>query len=150
MLVAKLRGARAGCEVTRMDHGPLSEHRSLEVQENKKLKADEACSKHSFGRRPGEGKTSGLAPISRRGLALYGRPLALRRIADRLLDKAEEGDLAAAREVIDRLDGRPVQSVDYSGAPITELTDSQLYEIAAGGLSERDVVKALPPPRSES
>jgi len=45
-------------------------------------------------------------------IALHGRPLALRRIADQLLDKAEQGDLSAAYEIIDRLDGRAVQSVD--------------------------------------
>jgi hypothetical protein len=39
-------------------------------------------------------------------------PLALRRIADQLLDKAELGDLSAADEIIDRLNGRAVQSVD--------------------------------------
>jgi ribosomal protein L17 len=38
-------------------------------------------------------------------VALHSRPLALRRIADKLLDKAKQGDLAAAREVIDRTDG---------------------------------------------
>jgi hypothetical protein len=43
-------------------------------------------------------------------VALHSRPLALRGIADKLLDSAEQGDLAAAREVIDRLDGRPVQA----------------------------------------
>jgi hypothetical protein len=70
-------------------------------------------------------------------IALRSRPLALRRIADKLLDSAEQGDLHAAREVIDRLDGRAVQSVDYSGAPVTELTDSQLYEIAGHGLTRK-------------
>jgi len=37
------------------------------------------------------------------------------------------GRPTCAREIIDRLDGRPVQSVDCGGAPITQLTDSQLY-----------------------
>jgi hypothetical protein len=31
-----------------------------------------------------------------------------------------------------RVDGRAVQSIDYGGASIAELTDSQLYEIATG------------------
>jgi len=61
-------------------------------------------------------------------IALRSRPLALRRIADRLLDSAEQGDLPAAREIIDRLDGRPAQSVEYGHLPVAELTDSQLYE----------------------
>ena len=36
---------------------------------------------------------------------------ALRRIAQKLLDKAEAGDLTAIQAVADRLDGRPPQSV---------------------------------------
>jgi len=84
-------------------------------------------------------------------IALHSRPLALRRIADRLLDSAEQGDLHAAREVIDRLDGRPVQSVDYGDAPIRELTDSQLHQIAGRGLAEKyQELKALPAPRKFS
>src|SRR5258708_14376468 len=57
---------------------------------------------------------------------LRGRPLALRRVPDKLLDSAEQGDLPAAREVIDRLDGRAAQTVEYSDLPVRELTDSQL------------------------
>jgi ribosomal protein L17 len=85
-------------------------------------------------------------------MALRARPYSLRRIADKLLDKGEQGDLAAAREVIDRTDGRAVQSVEYGDAPAMELTDSQLYEIAGRGLAERDhlVLKALPPPRGKA
>ena len=41
-------------------------------------------------------------------IALRGNPLRLRRIVEKLTVKAEEGDLAAIREVADRLDGRPV------------------------------------------
>jgi hypothetical protein len=41
-------------------------------------------------------------------IALRGDPLRLRRIADRLAEKAEGGDIAAIREIADRLDGRPV------------------------------------------
>jgi hypothetical protein len=84
-------------------------------------------------------------------IALHSRPLALRRIADRLLDSAEQGDLPAAREIIDRLDGRATQSFDYGDTPIRELTDSQLYEIAGRGLAEKyPEPKALPAPRQSS
>ena len=41
-------------------------------------------------------------------IALRGNPLRLRRIVEKLTEKAEDGDLAAIREVADRLDGRPV------------------------------------------
>jgi hypothetical protein len=38
--------------------------------------------------------------------------------------------------------------IDHGEIPITQLTDSQLYEIAAGALPEKDKrPKALPPPR---
>jgi hypothetical protein len=40
-------------------------------------------------------------------IALRGDPLRLRRIADKLATLAEGGDLAAIREVADRLDGKP-------------------------------------------
>jgi hypothetical protein len=39
----------------------------------------------------------------------------LRRIAAKLLDKADDGDLYAARELMDRLDGKPAQSVTVAG-----------------------------------
>ena len=82
-------------------------------------------------------------------VAVRGRPLCLRRVADKLIDGAEQGDLAYIRELADRLDGRPAQAIEHGHVPITELTDAQLYEIAAGALrDEGDLLpKALPPPR---
>ncbi|WP_038934620.1 hypothetical protein [Bradyrhizobium japonicum] len=58
-------------------------------------------------------------------IALRSRPLALRRVADQLLDKAEEGNLAYIRELIDRLDGKPVQVVDRQNVPLEELSDAE-------------------------
>lgn len=66
-------------------------------------------------------------------IALRSRPLALRRVADQLLDKAEQGNLAYIRELIDRLDGKPVQVVDRQNVPLEELSDAELYRIAFGG-----------------
>ncbi len=43
-------------------------------------------------------------------IALRGDPLRLRRIAEKLAEKAEDGDLAAIRELADRLDGKPPQA----------------------------------------
>lgn len=40
----------------------------------------------------------------------------LRAIAERLLDKAAEGDVAAIKELGDRLDGKPKQSTELTGA----------------------------------
>ena len=82
-------------------------------------------------------------------MALRARPLALRRIADKLLDKGEQGDLAAAREVIDRTDGKAVQAIDCGEVLPERLTDDQLYSILARKLSDDPdpSLKALPAPR---
>jgi hypothetical protein len=42
-------------------------------------------------------------------IALRGDPLRLRRIAEKLAEKAEDGDLGAIRELADRLDGKTPQ-----------------------------------------
>jgi hypothetical protein len=44
------------------------------------------------------------------------RMAALRAIADKLLDQAEAGDMAALKELGDRVDGKPAQSVDIGNA----------------------------------
>ena len=49
-------------------------------------------------------------------IALRGDPRRLRRIAEKLTEKAEEGDLAAIRELADRLDGKPAQAQVHSDA----------------------------------
>lgn len=36
-------------------------------------------------------------------------------IADALIDKAIDGDLGAAKEIFDRIDGKPKQQVDIGG-----------------------------------
>jgi hypothetical protein len=80
-------------------------------------------------------------------LTLRSKPLALRRIADRLVKRAEEGDLAAIREIADRLDGKPAQVIDRRDVSVTELTDAELMAIAARGLREPEekTVLLLPP-----
>jgi hypothetical protein len=88
-------------------------------------------------------------------MTLRSNPLALRRISAKPVEKAKEGDLAAIREIADRLDGKPVQMLDRRDVPVTELSDAELLAIAAGGLSEREEehtkVLFLPPvPESKS
>ena len=39
----------------------------------------------------------------------------LRNIARQLISQAEQGDLAAIREFLDRLDGKPMQAIEHSG-----------------------------------
>jgi hypothetical protein len=61
-------------------------------------------------------------------IALKRDPLRLHRIAERLADKAEEGGLAAIREIADRLDGKPAQIVDrHDVRTADELTDAELH-----------------------
>ena len=84
-------------------------------------------------------------------LALHGNPLRLRRIAEKLTEKAVEGDLAAIKELADRLDGKPVQVVDRRDAAIDELSDAELHLIAMGGLprSQQPEVLLIPPPSKD-
>ena len=39
----------------------------------------------------------------------------LRKLADKLIKKAEEGDISALKEIGDRLDGRAAQQIIHSG-----------------------------------
>ena len=79
-------------------------------------------------------------------IALRSRPLALRRVADQLLDKAEQGSLAHIHELIDRLDGKPTQVIDRQDVPLEQLSDEELYRIAAGGRSREERQLLLVPP----
>ena len=84
-------------------------------------------------------------------MTLRSNPVALRRIAAKLVEKAEEGELAAIREIADRLDGKPVQMLDRRDVPLNQLTDEQLLAIASAGLPEREETKILllpPGPKS--
>jgi hypothetical protein len=62
-------------------------------------------------------------------VALKRDPRRLPRIAEKLAEKAEEGDLAAIREIADRLDGKPAQVIDRGNVPAHELSDTELYLI---------------------
>jgi ribosomal protein L17 len=39
----------------------------------------------------------------------------LRSIVEKIIEKAEDGDMMAARELLDRVDGKPKQQVELSG-----------------------------------
>src|SRR3954463_15877361 len=83
-------------------------------------------------------------------IALKRDPRRLPRIAEKLAEKAEEGDLAAIRELADRLDGKPMQVIDRRDVTIEELSDADLQQIAAGGLrSEQREVLLIPPPSKD-
>jgi len=57
-------------------------------------------------------------------------------IADRLVQMAQDGDIQAMREIGDRLDGKPSQSIDLT-ADVTNraagMSDDALAEIANAG-----------------
>jgi hypothetical protein len=57
----------------------------------------------------------------------------LRIIAEKLADKAEQGDIQAIREIADRLDGKPAQAIERGNAPLESMTDQQLFAIIRGG-----------------
>ena len=61
-------------------------------------------------------------------------PERLRRIAEALLDKAADGDIAAIRELGDRLDGKPQQGVTLSGDPDNPLGVLSLIDKAQARL----------------
>lgn len=55
----------------------------------------------------------------------------LRAIAGMIITKAEEGDLQAAREIADRLDGRPTQEAEVlvEKRHVHDYTDAELVEL---------------------
>ena len=57
----------------------------------------------------------------------------LRRIARQLLETAEAGDLAAIKEVADRLDGKPAQTQDVTITThnLNALSDAEFAELSA-------------------
>jgi hypothetical protein len=69
---------------------------------------------------------------------LSGGGRRLRVIADKLVEKAEQGDLQAIREVADRLDGKPSQIIERGDVQLHDLTDDQLMAIARGGSRQLD------------
>jgi hypothetical protein len=67
---------------------------------------------------------------------LSGDGRRLRVIAEKLAEKAEQGDIQAIREVGDRLDGKVVQAIERGDGPIEAMTDQQLMAIIRGGSRE--------------
>jgi hypothetical protein len=64
-------------------------------------------------------------------------PLALERLADVLLSKCYEGDLAAIKELGDRLDGKPKQQLDVTTRrDVRGLTDDDLIAVIQDAGSE--------------
>jgi hypothetical protein len=69
-------------------------------------------------------------------IALRGDPLRLRRIADKLATLAEGGDLAAIREVADRLDGKPLQAHTGEVGSDINVVIRQIIDVVGGDKEE--------------
>jgi hypothetical protein len=63
-------------------------------------------------------------------------PRHLRAIARKLFEKALDGDLQAIREIADRLDGKPAQSIERGDVEVEVLSDPELFAIIRGGSCE--------------
>lgn len=65
-----------------------------------------------------------------------GNPERLRAIAEKLLDKAAEGDMAAIKELGDRLDGKTAQQIilngDENGGPVRQSIEVTFRDSDAG------------------
>lgn len=48
----------------------------------------------------------------------------LRALADKIIDKALEGDVQALKEVGDRMDGKPAQALEHSGDLIVRINQT--------------------------
>jgi hypothetical protein len=68
---------------------------------------------------------------------LSGGGRRLRIIADKLAEKAEQGDLQAIQQMADRLDGKPVQAIERGDVSLEVLSDRELFAIIRGGSCER-------------
>ena len=64
---------------------------------------------------------------------LSGGGRRLRAIIEKLFEKAEQGDLQAIREVMDRLDGKPVQAIERGDVRLEDMSDQQLMTVILGG-----------------
>lgn len=53
----------------------------------------------------------------------------MRRIAEKLMTMAEEGDIQAMKEIGDRLDGKPSQAIDVGSDPERPLVTKVVREI---------------------
>ncbi len=74
-------------------------------------------------------------------------PKKMRKIAKKLLDEAESGNMVAIKEVFDRLDGKPAQTVDMNVDDKRTSADWSRNELvdfltnaanSSGGASEED------------
>ena len=100
------------------------------------LEASNVWEAEYMGRRIGSVNREKPVSDLLRVAVLSGGGRRLRVIIEKLLDKAEQGDLQAIKEVFDRLDGKPVQAIERGDIPIEAMTDQQLVAIIRSGSCE--------------
>jgi hypothetical protein len=61
-------------------------------------------------------KNNRLLTDTLRRVALSGDGEKIRRVCEKVFDKAEDGDLQAAQFIFDRIEGKPAQAVNLGGA----------------------------------
>jgi hypothetical protein len=71
---------------------------------------------------------------------LSGGGRRLRTIAEKLAEKAEQGDLQAIQQIADRLDGKPSQAIERGDVSVEVLSDRELFAIIRGGSPEPEDV----------
>lgn len=86
------------------------------------------------GRPPGsQNKDKPFRDALRKQIAeMSGDPKKLERIAEKLLATAENGDIAAIKEVADRLDGKVAQALEHTGADGGPIQTEELSPVDAG------------------
>lgn len=94
------------------------------------------------GRPPKEKSFANMLNIELRqiiGTDLEGKNVTkLRKIAEVLVSKAMEGDMAAINAVADRTDGKPMQAVEHSGEIETTSREQREAAVAAAIQAARD------------
>jgi len=98
-----------------------------------------AAAKNPLGAKSDKIWRAALLRAVRRRLEGKGHPQQLERMADKCVSKAVEGDMAACKEVGDRLDGRASQSVDID---ITAAPTEIVRQIIEPGTDAAEVVRA--------
>jgi hypothetical protein len=113
---------------------------------------DTTFKKGQSGNPSGKSKTKWLTDALRMELAQD--PARARKIADKIVTMAEEGDLQAANIIFDRLEGKPVQSLEIEASvsslpPETRL--QRLLELQGRIVEVMDVTPvSLPKPTAKS
>ena len=80
---------------------------------------------------------------------LSGGGRRLRIIAERLAEKAEQGDLGAIQQIADRLDGKCAQVIERGDVQVEMLTDRELLAIWRSGQAEPPSLICAPAPGTE-